>query len=242
MYLQTKAVVKRFGGLVAVNNVSIEVPQGVIWGIIGPNGAGKSTLLNCIAGAYKPEEGKVLFKDEEITGLKPNVLCHRGIARTYQLVRSFQKLTALENVLVGAVFGKGKLKRDRRAEDIAAEMLEKVGFQLPYDTPASILNTVQLKYVELARTLASGCELLLLDEVAAGITPGELPEFIDLIKRVKQSGVTLIVVEHVMKFIMELCDRISVIHYGEKIAEGTPAEIVSNEQVTRAYLGDEIVH
>lgn len=234
--LETKDVVKRFGGLVAVKNVSMQVKRGQIFGVIGPNGAGKTTLLNSISGIYKPEEGKVFFKGEDITSLKAHALCRKGISRTFQIVRSFPKMTVLENVMVGSIFGSHTPQDDEKK---ALELLEFVGFPLPVDTLAGNLNTVQLKYLELARALATNGELLLLDEVAAGLTPGELVEFIELIKKIRDSGVTVITIEHVMKFIMSICDQIIVLNYGEKIAEGTPEEIVSNQLVLEAYLGKE---
>jgi branched-chain amino acid transport system ATP-binding protein len=234
--LETKNVVKRFGGLYAVKNVSMQVKKGEIFGIIGPNGAGKTTLLNSISGVYKPEEGQVLFKGEDITSQKAHVLCKKGIARTFQIVRSFPRMTVLENVMVGSVFGNTKHVDDVKR---AVELLDFVGFPLPIDTLAGNLNTVQLKYLELARALATNGELLLLDEVAAGLTPGELVEFIELIKRIRDTGVTVITIEHVMKFIMNICDEIIVLNYGEKIAEGKPDEIVTNKLVLEAYLGKE---
>lgn len=234
--LVTKNVVKRFGGLTAVKEVSIEVKKGEIFGIIGPNGAGKTTFLNCVSGIYTPEEGEIIYKGENIKGLSSHVLCKKGIARTFQIVRSFHKMTALDNVKVAVIFGSDKV---RDPDERAKELLDYVNFPLPVDTLASNLNTVQLKYLELARALATDGELLLLDEVAAGLTPGELGDFIDLIRKIRDSGVTVISIEHVMKFIMTICDRIAVIHYGEKIAEGTPEEIVNNKLVIEAYLGKE---
>jgi branched-chain amino acid transport system ATP-binding protein len=234
--LVTKNVVKRFGGLTAVKEVSIEVKKGEIFGIIGPNGAGKTTFLNCVSGIYTPEEGEIIYKGENIKGLPSHVLCKKGIARTFQIVRSFHKMTALDNVKVAVIFGSDKV---RDPDERAKELLDYVNFPLPVDTLASNLNTVQLKYLELARALATDGELLLLDEVAAGLTPGELGDFIDLIRKIRDSGVTVISIEHVMKFIMTICDRIAVIHYGEKIAEGTPEEIVNNKLVIEAYLGKE---
>lgn len=234
--LETKDVVKRFGGLVAVKNVSMQVKEGEIFGIIGPNGAGKTTLLNSVSGVYKPEEGEVFFKGENITGQGAHVLCKKGIARTYQIVHSFPKMTVLENVMIGAIFGSNIPQDD---EEKALEILDFIGFPMPPDTIAGNLNTVQLKYLELARALATNGELLLLDEVAAGLTPGELTEFIELIKKVRDKGITVITIEHVMKFIMTICERIIVLNYGEKIAEGTPEEIVNDKLVLEAYLGKE---
>ncbi len=234
--LETKNVVKKFGGLVAVNNISMEVKQGEVFGIIGPNGAGKTTLLNLVSGLYKPEEGQVVFKGEEISALSPHQRCKKGIARTFQIVRSFPKMTALESVKVGLIFGSNTPQDD---DEKARELLDFVGFPLPVDTLAQNLNTIQLKYVELARALGTNCELLLLDEVAAGLTPSELVKFIELVKKIRDTGVTIVTVEHIMKFIMNICERIIVLNYGEMIAEGTPDEIVNNKLVLEAYLGKE---
>ncbi len=236
--LETKDVVKRFGGLVAVKNVSMQVKEGEIFGIIGPNGAGKTTLLNSVSGVFSPEEGKVFFKGEDITKQGSHILCKKGIARTYQIVNSFPRMTVLDNVKIGAIFG-SKVQQDD--DQKAREILEFVDFPMPVDTIAGNLNTVQLKYLELARALATNGELLLLDEVAAGLTPAELTDFIELIKKIRAKGITVITIEHVMKFIMTICDRIIVLNYGEKIAEGTPDEIVNNKLVLEAYLGKEHV-
>lgn len=229
---------KRFGGLIAVDNVSVNVQEGEIFGLIGPNGAGKTTFLNCISGFYTPEKGKIFFKGQDILKLSPHELCHRGMARTFQIVRSFPKMSALDNVKVAAVFGGKKHKNpSKRAE----ELMDFVGFPVAKNILAENLNTMQLKRLELARALATNCQLLLLDEVAAGLTPTELPDFIDLIRRIRDSGVTIITIEHVMKFIMGVCDRITVLQFGKQIAEGTVAEIKNNPKVTEAYLGEENV-
>lgn len=233
--LQTEGVSKRFGGLKAVNDVSIMVQEGQIYGLIGPNGAGKSTFLNCISGTYPPSEGKVIFKGKNITGFKPHKICHQGMARTYQIVRSFPQMTVLENVLVGATFG-GNQKGN--SAGIAAKWLDFVEFPLAHDILAQNLNTMQLKRLELAKALATGCELLLLDEMAAGLTPGELGDISILIKSIRDSGKTIIIVEHLMKLIMDVCDYITVLYFGEKLAEGTPKEITENPKVINAYLGE----
>lgn len=233
--LETQGVSKRFGGLQAVKNVSLKVEEGSIFGLIGPNGAGKTTFLNTIAGVYRPEGGKVLFKGRDITGFSADKICHLGIARTFQIVHSFPQMTVLENAMIGAIFG-GR-KDGVPPEKVAAEMLDFVEFPLSYDTLAQNLNTIQLKILEMARALATGCELLLLDEVAAGLTPAELDDMSNLIKRVRDRGITIIMVEHLMKLIMGVCDRIAVLNFGEKIAEGTPGEIIENEKVVEAYLG-----
>ena len=241
MFLSAENIEKRFGGLVAVNKVSMEIKQGEIFGLIGPNGAGKTTFINCISGVGPPNAGKVTFKGEDVTGARPYIMAAKGMSRTFQIVRSFAKMTALENVKSGVIFGRnGRSVKDPEAR--AAEILDSVGFDMPMDTIAGQLNTIQLKYLELARALATGCDMLLLDEVAAGLTTGELPAFMKLIRSVRDRGVTIIAIEHVMKFIMGLSDRIAVLQFGEKIAEGTPEEIMNNPAVTEAYLGKEEVH
>lgn len=238
MILTTEGVEKRFGGLIAVNNVSLNVNEGEIFGIIGPNGAGKTTFLNCISGFYAPEKGKVIFKGQNVVGLSPHQICHKGMARTFQIVRSFPKMSALDNVKVAAVFGGSKHKNpEKRAE----ELMDFVGFPVAKNILTENLNTMQLKRLELARALATDCQLLLLDEVAAGLTPSEIPGFIALIKRIRDSGVTIITIEHVMKFIMGVCDRITVLQFGTQIAEGTVEVIRNNPKVTEAYLGEEHV-
>lgn len=234
MILKTENVTKTFGGLVAVNDVSIEIEEGEIFGIIGPNGAGKTTFLNCISGYYRPEKGKVFFQNKEITGFTPYKICHLGMSRTFQIVRSFPNMTAFENVKVGVIFGS---ENHRDVNNRVQKLLDFVEFPIPANTVVENLNTMQLKRLELARALATDCKLLLLDEVAAGLTPSELPAFMDLIKRIRDSGVTIICIEHVMKFILGCCDRISCLVFGEKIAEGSAEEIQNNPQVVEAYLG-----
>ncbi len=233
--LETQGLCKYFGGLKAVENVSLKVTQGQIFGLIGPNGAGKTTLQNCIAGTYSPTAGKVLFKGRDITTLRAHKCCHAGIARTYQIVRSFPQMTALENVTVGAVFSRRLGKKN--PVDTARKMLDFVEFPMDYGVMAQNLNTMQLKRMELARALASNCEFLLLDEVAAGLTPTELDDITVLIRRIRDKGVTILIVEHLMKLIMNVCDQIAVLNFGEKIADGTPDHICNDEHVCRAYLG-----
>ena len=237
--LKSVGVEKRFGGLVAVNNVNIKVEEGEIFGLIGPNGAGKTTFLNCIAGFYQPDNGAIYYQGTNTAGLTTDQMCHLGVARTFQIVRSFPRLSALDNVKVGVIFGG---RHSRQADRTAGDLMDFVGFNMPKDTLAENLNTMQLKRLELARTLATGCRLLLLDEVASGLTPTELPEFMNLIKRIRDSGVTIICVEHVMKFIMGICDRISVMQFGKQIAEGTATDIGKNPKVIEAYLGEDHVH
>lgn len=239
MILETIGVVKNFGGLTAVDHVSLTVSGGEIFGLIGPNGAGKTTLLNVIAGVYKPNVGAVRFKGEEITGLSADKICKKGISRTFQISQPFPKMSALENVMVAVVFGNDKVVKDSTAK--AEEMLHFVEFSMPKETLAMNLNTAQLKRLDLARALASNPKLLLLDELAAGLTTGELAEVIALVHKIRDMEITIILVEHVMRVIMGVCDRIAVLHYGEKIAEGTPAEIAADSRVAEAYLGEKYI-
>jgi branched-chain amino acid transport system ATP-binding protein len=238
MLLDAKSIVKNFGGLTAVNRVSLQVEAGEIVGLIGPNGAGKTTFLNCIAGTHKPSAGTVLFLGREATGAPADVMCRKGLSRTFQIPRPFPKLTALENVMVGAVFG-AEHGSNKPAKQRAEEAFEFVRFPLDIRTPADRLNAVQLKRLDLARALACGPRLLLLDELASGLTPAELDAMMSLIREIRETtGVGMIVVEHIMKVITGICDRVLVIQYGTPIAEGTPPEVMANHKVIEAYLGE----
>ncbi len=236
MFLQVKGVTKKFGGLVALNQLDLQVEDGEILGVIGPNGAGKSTLLNIIAGVHRPTAGTVFYRDQKISGLNPDRICRMGIARTFQIPRPFSKMSAIENVLVAASFGNAHPGKDPLS--IAEEVLAFVGFPSSPQTPAASLTTAQLRRLDLARALASRPRVLLMDESAAGLTPNELTDLQNLVFKIRDQGTTILIVEHIMRLIMQLCDRIMVLHYGEKIAEGPPGQIVNDEQVTAAYLGE----
>ena len=240
MLIQVDDVVKRFGGLVAVNHVSLAVEKGEIFGLIGPNGAGKTTLLNLIAGVDRPNSGKISFDGKNVTGWNPESLCSVGLSRTFQIPRKFKGMNVLDNVLVAATFG---LKKPAKPViEIAKDALELVKFPLPLDTGANKLNAAQLKRLDLARALASQPKLLLLDEPASGLTPAEVDGLMELIHLFQRNGVTIIVVEHLMKLIMNICDRMVVLDYGELIAKGTPTEIAKHPKVIEAYLGGEYLH
>ncbi len=238
--LRLENVTKRFGGLLALDHVTFSVKHREIMGLIGPNGAGKTTLFNVISGVYKPEEGRVIFKNTDITGWKPHKIARLGIARTHQIVRPFGDLTVLENAMIGALFGKRSDEiTEEEARKIAEEVLDYVGLGEKKDLPARVLNVQEKKRLELARALSAEPELLLLDEVLAGLTPTEVENMITLLRRIRaEKNITIIMIEHVMHAVMNLADRIVVLHFGRKIAEGTPEEVANNPEVITAYLGD----
>ena len=237
--LSIKKVSKHFGSITAVKDVSFRIKKGAIVGLVGPNGAGKSTLLNVVSGVYLPTSGSIVFDGRDITNLSPNKVCKLGIAKTFQLVHSFPELSAFQNVLVGALFGNSGKISFVEARDKVEKNLEFVGYPLDKKNyPVKNLNVVELKRVQLARALATDPKLLLLDEVTTGLNPKESNDAISLIQKIREFGITILMVEHVMRVIMNVSDSIVVLHHGEKIAEGTPAEISKNENVINSYLGE----
>jgi len=236
--LEGEGVTKYFGGLAAVSHVDFNVDQGKVVGLIGPNGAGKTTLFNLISAALVPKPGVIRFKGEKITGLKPHQICRMGVARTFQSVKVFANMPVLENVLLGSFFGTSPCMSSADATREATELLEFVGLSAVRATPAKDLTLANQKRLEVARALATKPELLLLDELMAGLNPTEVAEAMELVTRIRDKGITIIMIEHVMKAIMSVCDRIIVLHHGEKIAEGTPQGIATSKTVIEVYLGE----
>ncbi|MFA7468140.1 MAG: ABC transporter ATP-binding protein [Desulfotomaculaceae bacterium] len=236
--LQAEGISKSFGGLAAVSHADIAVEQGEIVGLIGPNGAGKTTVFNLISGAIVPDSGVIRFKDAKINGLKPNQICKMGLARTFQSVKIFSNLTVYQNVLLGSLFGREKNVSSAEAAQEADESLEFMGLSGSRNVLAGDLTLVNQKRLEVARALATKPELLMLDEMMAGLNPTEVAQAMELVLKIKEQGITVLMIEHVMKAIMNVCNSIIVLHYGEKIAEGAPGEIVTNKQVIEIYLGE----
>lgn len=235
--LSLQGVSKRFGGLQALTNVTFDLPEGQILGLIGPNGAGKTTLFNAINGVYPPEAGRITFRNKDITRAKPYDHAKLGMARTHQIVQPLNELSVRENVMVGACFGHERQDLGN-AEKIADEVLEFVGLAPRADQLAGSLNVAQKKRLEMARALAARPYLLLLDEVLAGLNPSEIDGMVQTVLKIREKGVTIIMIEHVMKAVMNVSDRIIVLDYGQQIAEGAPEEIAKDEKVIEAYLGD----
>jgi branched-chain amino acid transport system ATP-binding protein len=236
--LEGEGLTKYFGGLAAVSNVDFHVEEGEIVGLIGPNGAGKTTLFNLISGALVPKPGATKFKGENITGLKPHQICRMGVARTFQSVKVFPNMPVLANVVLGSLFGTSNSVSSADAAREAMGLLEFVGLSAVRVTPAKDLTLAKQKRLEVARALATKPELLLLDELMAGLNPTETAEAMELVTRIRDQGITIFMIEHVMKAIMSVCDRIMVLHHGKKIAEGTPQEIATSRTVVEVYLGE----
>jgi branched-chain amino acid transport system ATP-binding protein len=237
LLLQGLGLTKQFGGLTAVNNVTFDLKKGEILGLIGPNGAGKTTMFNVINGVYPATKGEVIYKGENVTGKRTYDMAHLGMARTHQIVKPLSDLSVIENVIVGACFG-GAGKGLGDASKVADEVMEFLGIADRAEQLAGSLNVAQKKRLELARALAAEPDLLLLDEVLAGLNPSEIANMVETVKRIRDRGVTIIMIEHVMHAVMNVSDRMIVLDYGELIAEGTPEEIQNDERVIEAYLGD----
>jgi branched-chain amino acid transport system ATP-binding protein len=235
--LSLQGVSKRFGGLQALSRVTFDLPEGQILGLIGPNGAGKTTLFNAINGVYPPEEGRIIFRDRDVTHARPYDHAHLGMARTHQIVQPLNELTVRENVMVGACFGHENQPLSK-AGSIADEVMEFVGLTARTDQLAGSLNVAQKKRLETARALAARPYLLLLDEVLAGLNSSEIDGMVQMVLKIREQGVTILMIEHVMKAVMNLSDRIIVLDYGQQIAEGNPQEIANDPRVIEAYLGD----
>lgn len=235
--LKVEKITKAFGGLLAINDVSFSVEEGEVVGLIGPNGSGKSTCFNVITGFLPETSGVVIFNGEDITTLPAHEVARRGMARTFQLVRPFAHLTTLDNVLAGSMFGHAAQASRKAAEPRAYQVLEQVGLVEKADVLARDLTVMERKWLEVARALAGEPKLLLLDEFMAGLNPSEVPQAVGLVKQLNESGITIIIVEHIVKAITDSCDRVIVLNAGQKLAEGTAAEVVENPAVIEAYLG-----
>ena len=236
--LEVAGLNKHFGGLAACTNVDFHVEQGEILGLIGPNGAGKTTIFNLVSGALTPDSGAIAFKGCNVAGLKPHEITRMGIGRTFQSVKIFSKISVFENILLGHHFGKAKPFRRKEAKEEAERILEFVELSRMRDARAADLILANQKRLEVARALATEPELLLLDEVMAGLNPTEVAQAMELVKRIRERGITILMIEHVMKAIMNICERIIVLHHGEKIAEGVPESISKNKTVIEVYLGE----
>ena len=236
--LEGKGITRYFGGLAAISNVDFHVDPGEIVGLIGPNGAGKTTLFNMVSGAISPKSGRITFKESNITGLRPDRICKMGIARTFQSVKIFGHMTVFDNVRVASLFGAGSKSTSGKIPGDVAGILEFVDLYKVKDNMAADLTLVRQKQLEVARALATRPDLLLLDELMAGLNVSEVTQAMDIVKRIRQSSIAVFMIEHVMKAIMGMCDRIIVLHHGEKIAEGTPQAIADNKTVVEVYLGE----
>jgi branched-chain amino acid transport system ATP-binding protein len=237
--LDVGKVTKQIGGMTILSEVSLSVGKGEIVGVVGPNGAGKTTLFNIITGILRPNQGRISFEGEEITGLTPERICRKGIAKTFQIARSFPGLSARESVMVGAIFGANGATTMEDAGEESEKTLSFVGFpEEKVHTPVRNLNVVELKRVQLARALASKPRLLLFDELMTGLTPAESNDSVELVKQIRAQGISILMIEHVMSVIMGVSDRVIVLDHGEKIADGHPYEVINDQRVIDTYLGD----
>ncbi len=235
--LSVQGVTKRFGGLQALTQVTFDLPEHQILGLIGPNGAGKTTLFNTINGVYAPDEGRVLFRGRDVTAAKPYHLARLGMARTHQIVQPLNELTVRENVMAGACFGH-KRHGLAQAARVADEVMARVGLAPRADLPAGSLNVAQKKRLELARALAAEPHLLLLDEVLAGLNPTEIAEMVQTVRKIRDQGITILMIEHVMHAVMALSDHVLVLDFGQLIASGPPQAVAADPRVVEAYFGD----
>lgn len=236
--LTVKNLTKRFGGLTAVSDLSFELGQGEILGLIGPNGAGKTTVFNCLTGFLVPEKGEITYRDKPVTGLKPHQYGRMGFARTFQIVKPFPSISVLDNVMVGALTREKSVGKARQA---SMKIIEQTGLGKMMNTEARDLPLPMRKRLELAKALSTRPTILFLDEVMAGLNPTEVDEIIRLVRRIHSEGVSVLLIEHVMRGVMALSQRVVVINYGEKIAEGIPEDVVKNKEVVKAYLGREFL-